>query len=150
MGKKISREPSVKLGWRDLRLKRRRLVRKLLWVHVKTVRAEAWDSAVGDEESRGPGDAREGDGGWVGHGGSTQFTLSAYTPCWSASSAPGRLLSRFLWDRMRSTCRQGPSAGACMSYPCTGQARPTGLLLRRGPGACCSEHSCEEQNQNWS
>lgn len=41
-------------------------------------------------------------------------------------------------------------AGAYVSYPCMGQARLTGPLLHRGPGAWCSEHLCEEQNQNWS
>lgn len=41
-------------------------------------------------------------------------------------------------------------AGPYVSYPCMGQARLTGPLLHRGPGAWCSEHSCEEQNQNWS
>lgn len=45
---------------------------------------------------------------------------------------------------------QMPVAGAYVSYPCMGQARVTGHLLHRGPGAWCSEHSYEEQNQNWS
>lgn len=45
---------------------------------------------------------------------------------------------------------QMPVAEAYVSYPCMGQARVTGRLLHRGPGAWCSEHSCEEQNQNLS
>ena len=82
----------------------------------------------------------------------THTSLARSCSLWKKSQgkAHGVSLSLPLLPEDRTRRRSTGWHPAYVSYPRTRQARPTGPLLHRGPGAWYSERWCEEQSQNWS
>ena len=157
-GKRAFREPDITLDWEDRRLQIRRPVRKLLWVPVKLMRTLQWES-VEDTKSEGretPRRTCRERGGREGplspHHEHTHTSLARSCSLWKKSQgkAHGVSLSLPLLPEDRTRRRSTGWHPAYVSYPRTRQARPTGPLLHRGPGAWYSERWCEEQSQNWS
>lgn len=139
------REPNIRLGCKAVhRTRAAGVLLQELCKRLECLEKRGWHR---EEEAR----ARRWQQGSRSHGRSNlNAAVNAHFPWGELCSEDHQTQEEHALHTAQKQEARVQLAEACVSYPCMGQARLTGLLLHRGPGVWCSEHSCEEQNQNWS